>query len=43
VQCYKTVLRCTDSLAPIKQAAERLKDLKKNHPEVFATPGAPGP
>jgi hypothetical protein len=42
VLSYKTVLRSTSERAPIKEAADRLKDLNKKHPEAF-TPAPVSP
>jgi hypothetical protein len=38
VLSYKTVLRAASDRAPVKQAAERLKELNKQHPEAFTAP-----
>jgi hypothetical protein len=38
VLSYKTVLRTPSERAPVKQAAERLKELNKQHPEAFTAP-----
>ena len=47
LQSYKTVLRCTSAYAPIKEAAESVKRLTKEHPEAVqapaATPAPPAP
>ena len=45
VQSYKAVLQCASPRAPIKPAAERIKVLVKEHPEVSkvaAPPVRPG-
>lgn len=35
VQAYRSVLTCIGDLVPIAQAATRLKELKKAHPDLF--------
>ena len=37
VLSYKSVLRSNSTRAPIKEAAQRLKDLRAKHPEAFTT------
>jgi hypothetical protein len=37
-RAYRDVLACIGDFVPVNAAAERLKALKKGHPEVFAQP-----
>ena len=41
IAAYKQVLRIAAEVSPVKEAAERLKALKKEHPEAFAPPAPP--
>ena len=40
IQSYKAVLRSTSGRAPIKEAADRLKAIAKEHPEAASPPAA---